>query len=202
MAETPKRRLTPSEWAKAESLYESGDYSLDMIAVEFGVHVITVQRHMKTHGIEKGSRAASIKDRVADRMAEEAEAEASVTAKRIRETKEEHYRLNQAIDKRMVREVVTADAEGRSLATSGSLIKTLKMMAETLKITRENRYTVLGIIDNDTRDDELPTLEVRDMLEEEIEEIRAKQRSEAREMGILDDEDELAEIVELEATKA
>ena len=32
----PKRRLTPKEWAKAESLYESGEFNLEQIAAEFG----------------------------------------------------------------------------------------------------------------------------------------------------------------------
>lgn len=194
MAEPTKRRLTPKEWAKAESLYESGEYSLDKIAAEFGIHAITVHRHMKANGIEKGAKAAAIKDRVSEKMAEEAESEASLVAQRIRETKEEHYRINQAIDKRIVREMVSVESEGRSIATSLGVFKALKTAAETIKLTRENRYTVLGIIDNDTNDDELPTLEVRDMLEEEIEAIRDQQRAQALEMGLLDedfaDEDE------------
>lgn len=60
-----KRRLTLKEWAKAESLYESGEFNLDQIAAEFGVHPITVQRHMKAHGNEKGAaKAAEIKEKV------------------------------------------------------------------------------------------------------------------------------------------
>lgn len=199
----PKRRLTPKEWAKAESLYESGEYSLDQIAKEFGIHVITVQRHMKGHGIEKGSRSAEIKGAVADKIRSEAEKDASIIAQRIQETKEEHYRLNQAIDKRLVREMVSAESEGRSVATSMPVIKTLKLIAETIKITRENRYTVLGISDDDVSDDELPALEVREMLDEEVEEIREKQAAQAREMGVLgeeqgDDDDDVIEIGDLD----
>ncbi|BCM78117.1 TPA: hypothetical protein ACGR4R_003111 [Aeromonas veronii] len=184
----PKRRLTPGEWAKAESLYESGEFNLEQIAEEFGVHPITVQRHMKANGIEKGSKAAEIKEKVTEKMKDAAEEDASIIAQRIRETKEEHYRLNQAIDKRIVREMVGVESEGRSIATSLGVFKALKTAAETLKLTRENRYTVLGIIDNDTLDDELPTLEVRDMLEEEIESIREQQRLQAEEMGLTTDE--------------
>ncbi|MGU5794253.1 hypothetical protein ACV1DW_15590 [Aeromonas hydrophila] len=186
----PKRRLTPKEWAKAESLYESGEFNLDQIAAEFGVHPITVQRHMKAHGIEKGAKAAEIKEKVTEKMKDAAEEDASIIAQRIRETKEEHYRLNQAIDKRIVREMVGVESEGRSVATSLGVFKALKTAAETLKITRENRYTVLGIIDNDVLDDELPTLEVRDMMEEEIEAIREQQRLQAAEMGLVSDEEE------------
>ncbi len=196
----PKRRLTPKEWAKAESLYESGEYTLDQIAEEFGVHAITVHRHMKAHGVEKGAKAADVKGAVSDKIREEAEKDASIIAQRIQETKEEHYRLNQAIDKRIVREVVTAESEGRSVAASMNVIKTLKLMAETLKITRENRYTVLGITNDDVTDDELPALEVREMLDEEVEEIRDKQARQAVEMGILQDEqdDDIVEIGDLD----
>ena len=140
------------------------------------------------NGIEKGSKAAEIKEKVTEKMKDAAEEDASIIAQRIRETKEEHYRLNQAIDKRIVREMVGVESEGRSIATSLGVFKALKTAAETLKLTRENRYTVLGIIDNDTLDDELPTLEVRDMLEEEIESIREQQRLQAEEMGPTTDE--------------
>ena len=183
-----KENSVAAFWAKAESLYESGEFNLEQIAEEFGVHPITVQRHMKANGIEKGSKAAEIKEKVTEKMKDAAEEDASIIAQRIRETKEEHYRLNQAIDKRIVREMVGVESEGRSIATSLGVFKALKTAAETLKLTRENRYTVLGIIDNDTLDDELPTLEVRDMLEEEIESIREQQRLQAEEMGLTTDE--------------
>ncbi|MFQ2789935.1 hypothetical protein [Aeromonas caviae] len=151
---------------------------------------------MKTHGIEKGAKAAEIKEKVTEKMKDAAEEDASIIAQRIRETKEEHYRLNQAIDKRIVREMVGVESEGRSVATSLGVFKALKTAAETLKITRENRYTVLGIIDNDVLDDELPTLEVRDMMEEEIEAIREQQRLQAAEMGMVHDEDDDDEVIE------
>lgn len=182
-----KRRLTPREWAKAEAMYESGDFTLDQIADEFKVHTITVQRHMKSKGVEKGSRANEVKKRVADKLDAEVDADAEILKQRIKETKEEHYRLNKAIDSRITREIVLSEQEGRTIASTINSVKTLKLMAETLKITRENRYTILGVDADNGADDELPTLEVREMWEEEIEAMRNQQSSQAKEMG-LDDE--------------
>lgn len=183
-----KRRLTPKEWAKAEAMYESGEFTLDQIAEEFNVHTITVQRRMKSRGIEKGSRADAVKRRMNEKMNKEIDEDAEILKQRIKETKEEHYRLNKAIDGRITREIVMADQDGRHLATSINNVKTLKLIAETLKITRESRYTILGIDVENGANDELPTLEVREMWEEEIEAIRNQQDAQAKEMG-LDEED-------------
>ena len=186
-----KRRLTPKEWAKAETMYESGEYTLDQIGEEFGVHTITVQRHMKSKGIEKGSRADEVKRRLSDKMDKEIDEDAEILKQRIKETKEEHYRLNKAVDGRITREIVLADQDGRQIATSINNFKALKLVAETLKITRENRYTILGLDAENGADDELPTLEVREMWEEEIEAIRNQQSDQAKEMGL--DEDDIGD---------
>lgn len=185
-----KRRMTPKEWAKAEAMYESGEFTLEQIGEEFKVHVVTVQRHMKSAGVEKGSRAEEVKRRVADKMDAEIDADAEVLSQRIKETKEEHYRLNKVVDNRMLREFVLAEQEGRQFATAANNIKVLNMVAATLKITRENRYAILGIDADSGMDDELPTLEVREMWEEEIETIRNKQTEQANEMGLGEDETE------------
>ena len=187
-----KRRVTPKEWAKAEAMYESGDYTLEQISEELGVHLITVQRHMTRTGTEKGARVSETKRRTAEKMDAEIDSDAEVLRQRIKETKEEHYRLNKVIDGRVRREFVLAEQEGRQ--PSINAVKTLKLMAETLKVTRESRYAILGIDKEGGADDELPTLEVREMWEEEVEAIRNRQDEQAGEMGAdvdVDDESEL-----------
>lgn len=182
MTKATTRRVTPKEWAKAEAMYESGDYTLEQISEELGVHLITVQRHMSKEGIEKGARADEIKRRAAEKMDAAVDEDAEVLRQRIKETKEEHYRLNKVVDGRVRREMVMSEQEGRQ--PSLNVIKTLKLMADTLKVTRENRYAILGIDNDHSADDELPTLEVREMWEEEVEAIRNRQDEQAKEMGL------------------
>ncbi|GAL22958.1 hypothetical protein JCM19235_1259 [Vibrio maritimus] len=190
---TEKKRMTPKDWIRAEAMYESGDFSLEQIAKEFGVHKITIQRHMKSKGIEKGAAAKKIKEAVEKRMEEAAAEEVDITAQRISEVKERHFTLASTIDKKITREIIEAEKEGRPIATAHNNIKTYKLMAETLKLTRDAEYQVLGITD-EVNDDELPTLEVREMLDDEIAEIRDGQKEQAKEMGMLEepyeDEDE------------
>ncbi|EPE2648726.1 hypothetical protein KW516_19145 [Vibrio fluvialis] len=178
-----KKRMTATDWVKAEAMYESGDYSLDALAEHFGVHKLTIQRHMKSKGIEKGAAAKKLKERVEKKMEEAADEEADITTKRIQETKERHYMLATTIDKKITREIIEAEKEGRPIATAAANIKTYKLIAETLKLTRDSQYQVLGITD-EIGDDELPTLEVREMLDEEIAEIRDGQAKQAEELGI------------------
>ncbi|EJL8716159.1 hypothetical protein N7I40_004108 [Vibrio parahaemolyticus] len=185
-----KKRMSAKDWIKAEAMYESGDYSLEQIAEQFGVHKITVQRHMKSKGIEKGAAAKRIKEKVEKRLEEAAEAEIDVTTQRIQEVKERHYTLNTTIDKKITREIIEAEKDGRPISTAHANIKTLKLAAETLRITRGNEYDILGVTD-EPGDDDLPTLEVREMLEDEIAEIRDGQAKQAEDMGIvLTDESE------------
>lgn len=189
MTEKRKRRLTPREWSGATAMYESGEYNLEEIAEKYGIHVVTVQRYMSKHKIEKGSKSNSIRQKVEERLAEDAEEEVSLIVKRTQETKEEHYRLSQAIDKRIARELIVSGQEDRPISASINNLKALKIMAETLKITRESRYTILGVsAESGGDDDDLPSLEVREMLDSEIAEIRESQRAGAKEMG--DDEHE------------
>lgn len=183
-----KTRMTPNLWAQAESLYESGEYTLEGIAEKFDVHVATVQRHMKKNGINRGARAEAIKEKVSQKIAEVVAEEVDIQTRRVQETKEEHYRINQAIDKRVAREIILAEQEGRSIATAFPVFKALKLAAEVVKITRDNRYSILGIDNENGEDDELPSLEVREMLDEEIAAIRDAQSKQASEMGLSEDD--------------
>ncbi|MGR5421485.1 helix-turn-helix domain-containing protein [Vibrio sp. PNB22_4_1] len=55
-----KKKMTSRDWIRAEAMFESGDYTLQQIADEFGIHKMTVQRHMKKRDIEKGAAAKKI----------------------------------------------------------------------------------------------------------------------------------------------
>ena len=188
-----KKRLSAKDWIKAEAMYESGDYSLEQIAETFSVHKLTVQRHMKSKGIEKGAAAKRLKEKIDARAEEAAEEEVDETTRRIQEVKERHFMLNTTIDKKITKELIEAEREGRPISTAHNNLKSYKLMAETLKITRSNEYEILGITD-DLADDELPDLEIRDMLEEEIAEMRGDQAQAAKEMGVVSEsEDEEAD---------
>ncbi|MGI1988700.1 hypothetical protein [Shewanella glacialipiscicola] len=178
-----KRRLTPREWSGAVAMYESGEFTLEQISEKYSVHVVTVQRYMSKNGIEKGSKSNSIKRKVEERLAEDAEEEVSLIVKRTQETKEEHYRICQAIDKRIARELITSGQDDKPISASINNLKALKIMAETLKITREARYTILGVTAESSDVDDLPSLEVREMLDSEIKEIRDSQKAGAQIMG-------------------
>lgn len=179
-----KRRLTPSQWASAQAMYSSGEYTLEEIANKYDVHAVTVQRRMKKHNIERGAAADAIKQKIEEKIEEAAETEVNITLKEISETKSEHLRILKAIDKRVIREMVTCETEGRAIATSMGNLKALKTMTDILEKTRLGRYKILGIDELEADSDELPILEVREMLDIEIDEIRNRQQQDAQEMGL------------------
>ena len=68
---------------------------------------------------------------------------------------------------------------------AATLARTLSAITTSLKLSNDTlRQTIQLASPNDGDDDELPELIIRDMLDEEIEDIRAKQRLDAEDMGL------------------
>lgn len=106
--------------------------------------------------------------------------DATVLANRIRETKEEHYKMSAGIAKLVWFTISKARQEGKSVASVGYDLKALKVAAETLRITREDRYAVLGISeDDDAEDKPLPDLVVQELTAEDIIQIQKQKLMEA-----------------------
>src|SRR5690606_1051531 len=54
------KRLTPREYARAKTMWQSGEYTLPEIAETVGVSVTALSRRFKRGGVEKGSNAKKV----------------------------------------------------------------------------------------------------------------------------------------------
>jgi hypothetical protein len=173
-AAKPKARiLTAKQWREAEAMWESGDFIYDDLVKKFGKSVSTFERHFKKNGIVKGAKAAATKKKVEEKLAAAAVDEAAVMAVRIRETKEEHYKMASALAKLTWNEILKTKQDGVPVAVALNNIKTLHAAMDVLHKARIERWAVLGLDRPDAVDpDELPELVIAELTDEQIKELR------------------------------
>lgn len=177
-------RLTPKQWAEAEALWESGEVTLDDLASKFGKSRATMQRHFRQHGIHRGANAEANKAIIKKAVQDTAIDDATILANRIRETKEDHYKMATAIAKLTWSEIMTAKKEEKPLSQIKDNLKSLESAMKILAAARAERYALLGLNADIEDDDEgLPELVISELTAEQIEEMRKK------------DEDDLADMV-------
>ena len=173
------RYLTPKQWAEAEALWESGNVTLDDLVKKFGRARSTFERHFSKHKVTRGAKAAATKKRVEEVIVKAAVDDAMILAARVRETKEDHYKMSSGIGKLIWREILNAEKAGAPLATALNNIKALKEAATGLKAVREERWAVLGLDRPDAVDpDELPELVISELTADQVQELRDRDHTE------------------------
>lgn len=177
-------RLTPSQWREIEMLWESGEVTLSQLSEKYGKHIDTFVAHFKKNGNQKGSRKEELRKIAQEAAKKQARNEAEVISERIRKTKEEHYKMSEAIAKLTFDEILKvrqSDGQFRSIKQD---ISALLLAAETLKKVREERWVVLGLDKDVIDEDALPELVMSTMTDEQVQELRNMQDEDETEMGV------------------
>lgn len=187
-------RMTPRQWAEAEALWEAGEVTLDDLATRFDKDRSAFVRYFKKHGIVKGSRAAARKEEVKEAVAAAGIDEATVLANRIRETKEDHYKMSSALAKLVWAEVLTAKKDEKPFSAIKDNLKALDNAMNVLMKARMERFAILGLDKDDYVDeDSLPELVISELTAAQIEELRNRDE-EGLEAGTAVIPDELDEV--------
>lgn len=176
---TPKgRSLTPKEWAEAEALWESGEVTIQDLVDRFGRSKAAFSRHFQKHGIEKGAAKEAHKKAVAQAVTSAAVDESVIVAARIKETKEEHYKMAAGLSKLVWSELLQAKSAGKEFALVQGNLKSLDIAASALKKLREERWAILGMDKEGFVDEDyLPELVINELTAEQIEELRNRDDS-------------------------
>lgn len=165
----PIRRLTVSQRAEAIALWEAGEITLEGLSKKFGKSRQAFLRLFDKEGIKKGSKSAATTKRVTDAVEAGIVDSAAETAKRIRDTKEEHYRMASTLAKLTWKIIADAQSKGEAVGTKLNDMKALQMASNVLKTVREERYAVLGLNEKVQDDDTpLPDLVIRELTEDQI----------------------------------
>lgn len=171
----PSRFLTPAQKAEAIALWRAGSTTLEELSKKFKKDQSTLVRLFKTEGVKKGEASAEAAAKVTAAVEAAIVDDATVLANRIRETKEDHYKIAAAISRLSYTLLAKAKQENRPIASLQNDMKTLKLAAEVQKLTLEQRYTVLGISADDEADDRpMPDLVIQELTAEDIKAMHAQ----------------------------
>lgn len=177
-------RLSARKWAEAEALWESGDATLGQLSEKYGLSRQAFQRHFKRHGIVFASKREMHKKAVTESVVKAVQEDATILAARIRETKEEHYKMASGLAKLTWAEILKAKQDGVPVGTAIMNLKALDTAASVLKKVREERYAVLGL-DKDVVDEtEVPELVISELTAEQIESLRQRSFQEIEEIEV------------------
>lgn len=171
--------LTPRQRAEAAALWRSGTVTLQDLSARFGKRPETFSRLFARMGIEKGTAveaasAAAAASAVAAAVEEKVRTELDETLDRIRKVKERNYSMSQMLAQMAFQDVHKARSAGIDV---GSLRKTMavyKMAAEVLSITRKEAYDLLNVPKMEAMEDidDLPDLTVRELTQNEVNQLR------------------------------
>lgn len=196
------RHLTLAEKAEAVALWKSGTVTLDDLALRFKKDRGTFIRLFKEVGAEKGSDKAETERKVTEAVESILIDDATILAKRIKDTKEDHYKYVTGVSKLAWNVIVTAQQEKRSPATYASEMKSLEMAMRVFKLSREEKYALLGINPDDENEDKpLPDLVVQELTAQDIHDLHQRSLMADDELGLnesLGDEELIADVVDTE----
>jgi hypothetical protein len=191
-----KPRLTGPEWAKIEAAWEAGATTYSELVKVYGRSVTTFQQHFKKRGIKKGAAADKLKARAEKQLEQASQIDANILAARIKETKEDHYKMAAALSRLTWQEILAAKQAGHPVATAQGNLKAVDAAMTVLKKAREERYSVLGLDRPDAIDaDEIPELVISELTAEQVQKLRDRDHLEvdglpAPNQNALDDADQ------------
>lgn len=178
-----KGKLTPRQWAEATALWETGATTLAELSKKFDRHEQSFAQYFRRHGIKKGAKAAKIAQKVEAKVEEQHINDAAIIAARIRETKEEHYKMAAGLAKLTWAEVLKAKQDGVPVGTAINNLKALESAMNVLKKAREERYSVLGLDRPDAIDEnDVPELVISELTADQIDALRQRSFRELEEI--------------------
>ena len=195
--EKPKRKgkLSEREWAEATALWEQGAVTYGQLAEKFDRHEQSFVQYFRRRGIKKGSARAKTMAKVESVVEKQLVNDAAIIAARIKETKEEHYKMASGLAKLTWGEILKAKQDGVPVGTAINNLKALESAMNVLKKAREERYAVLGLDRPDAIDEnDVPELVISELTADQIEALRARSFRELNELeavsvGDLEDDD-------------
>ena len=187
------KRLTPREYARAKTMYQSGEYSLAEISDTVGVSASALSRRFKRDTVERGSDAKKVSAAVKRAIEKTSAANAEELASTAHDIKMLALKSIKLFNTKAYSDVAKAVRDNKPL---GEILNDLKALETASKIVAANYGTgarILGLDRDINPDDELPELQIHIMTENDVAELReAQRREELEESGELDDDEIMA----------
>lgn len=165
------KRLTPTEWAQIEEMWASGDFTLVDLASTFGANASYLSQALSKRGIEKGSKAEIYAEAAKEETAKDMISDAAKNIKRIKDSKDEHYKYASAIAKLIFSVIAKQVSDKKPLADIKDDIATLKLAMSGIQLARADRWAITGLDREPDAGDEIPVLPIEEFSEKDLKEI-------------------------------
>lgn len=162
------RHLTAAQSAEAVSLWAAGNVTLEQLCERYKKDKSTLIRLFNKAGVAKGEKAEEQGKKIAQEIEKETVDDAAKFVKRVRETKENTYNLAAAIERSLAATYLEI-RKGAPAASKAGDVRVYLDMLKGLRLSQEQRYIVLGIVDGEKGDDDdIPDLNVNELTAEQI----------------------------------
>ena len=165
------KRLTPTEWGQIEEMWASGDFTLVDLATTFGANASYLSQALAKRGIKKGSKSEIYAEAAKDETAKEMISDAAANIKRIKDSKDEHYKYATAIAKLIFARIAKAVNDEQPISDAKDDITTLKIAMAGIQLARADRWAITGLDREPDAGDEIPVLPIEEFTNEELDEI-------------------------------
>lgn len=196
------KRLTATEWARAEAMWASGDYTLEKLSETFEITKQALVAHFKKHKVKKGSAQNKMREALERQLAAKQAKSAVEEAQFIENTRVEHAKYVENVSKRAMYLIGKAAQDGVRFE---QILNDLKALEVTSRILSNNYSTLEKIIGLDKKNDleeDMPILQVIEITADQIAKMREAQRDEDAEMQPILDDAEQSEAELLERIKS
>jgi hypothetical protein len=128
---------------------------------------------MSEYKIVRGSTAEKIRKKVEDELEKAHVEDTAIIVARIRETKEEHYKMVSGLGKLTWAEILNAKQKNLPVSSVAANLKALETAIGNIKKIREEKWAILGLDKEDITEDEgLPDLVVSELTADEVTKLR------------------------------
>lgn len=166
------KRMTNRQRAEAIALWRSGTVTLTELAKKYNKSTNALVMLFKKNNVKKGETADKVTEAVTRKINEKLINTDDIVV-RVRDTKEEHYKIASGIAKLTWSLIVMAKKSNKPMRTILHDLRALKNAAEIFKIAREERFVSLGIKEFENLGDKpLPQLVVKELTGEDIKRIQ------------------------------
>lgn len=188
--EDKSKRLTPREYARAKTMWQSGDYSLKEISDAVGVSATALSRRFKRDSVSKGSDAKRVSAAVKRAIEKTSAAQAEELAATAHDIKMIALKSLELFNKKAYQEVAKSIKDGTPLSDKLNDLKALNEASKIIALNYGTGARILGLDQVLNPDEALPELTINLMTENDVAELREQQRREEAEAnGEIDDDD-------------
>lgn len=171
-----RRNLSAREWAEIQELWELGEVTLTELSDQYGVSRGHLSKKLQQLGSKKGDKAALVTAAAKERVSNQALAHRVDLQEKIEETRTEQYKYSSTLAKLLFAKVVQCVKKDQSVATIKDEIKAIRDALSAFEVARKDRFSILGLDKDVDLGDDLETLVIREMTNEDIEATKEAQR--------------------------